>query len=190
MQGVYRFCNLAIIFVVLIPGLGADESLTADKSGKIAQSSPSINQEQLLEVVVPSSTIVRLKQGGSYTGMLTAFNSQNLVITANGFSETVPLSQIQELEFQGDVWIPIPEGNRRRVPIRGITIPLEAVPVNAFNLGNPHQRATVNLEKVLSQEEFERLSGLTEKIYVVNKILFESADIMTIRLVGARSSAN
>ncbi len=186
MQGVYRVCNLAIIFAVLIPGIGADASLTADKSWKIAQSSPSINEEQLLEVVVPSSTIVRLKQGGSYTGMLTAFNSQNLAIAANGFSETVPLSQIQELEFQGDVWIPTPEGNRKRVPIRGITIPLEEIPVNAFNLGNPPQTAVLNLETVLSQEEFERLSGQTEKIHVVKKILFESAETMTIRLVGAR----
>lgn len=184
--GVSRFYNLAIIVAVLISGLGANGSLTADKSWKIAQGSPSINQEQSLEVVLPTSTIVRLKQGGSYTGMLAAFNSQSLEIAANGFSETIPLSQIQEVEFQGDVWISTPEGNRKRVPIRGITIPLEEVPVNAFNLGNSPQTAILNLEKVLSQEQFERLSSQTEKIHVVKKILFESAETMTIRLVGAR----
>lgn len=186
MQSVFHVCNLAIIFAVLIPGIGADASLTADKSWKIAQSSPSINKEQSLEVVVPDSTIVRLKRGGSYTGMLTAFNSQKLAIATNNFSETISLSQIKQVEFQGDVWISTPEGNRKRVPIRGITIPLEEVPVNAFNLGNPPQTAMINLETVLNQEEFERLSDQTEKIYVVKKILFDSTETMTIRLVGAR----
>ena len=147
--------------------------------------------EQLLEVAVPSSAIVRLKQGGSYKGELIAFNTKNLEIAANGFSETVTLSQIKQVEFQEDVWIVTPNGTRKRVPIRGgITIPLEAVPVSALNLGNPPSTAILNLETVLSREEFERLSNQTDRIHVVKKILFESSEKMTIRIVGARRSAN
>ena len=144
------------------------------------------NNEQLLEVAVPTSAIVRLKQGGSFTGELIAFNSRDLVITANGFSETVTLSEIQQVEFQGDVWIATTNGTRKRVPIRGLTIPLEAVPVSALNLGNPPSKAVLNLETVLSREEFEKLSGQPDRIHVLKKILFESSEKMTIRIVGAR----
>ncbi len=66
---------------------------------------------------MPSSAIVWLKQGGSYTGELIAFNSRNLTVAANSFSETVTLSQIKEVEFQGDVWIATPNGTRQGVPI-------------------------------------------------------------------------
>ena len=182
--------TLALTIAISLAGMGGDALTTAYRSREIAQRSGTVNQERLLTVAVPSSAIVRLKQGGSYTGGLTAFNSRNLVIAANGSSETVPLSQIKQVEFQGDVWIVTPEGTRKRVPIRGITIPLEAVPVTAFNLGNPPHTAMLNLETVLNQEEFERLSGQTDRIHVVKKILFESPETMTIRIVGARRVAN
>lgn len=89
------------------------------------------------------------------------------------------------MAFQGDVWIVTPEGTRKRVPIRGITIPLAAIPVTAFKLENPPQTAMLNLE-TLNKEEFERLSSQTDRIHVVKKILFESPQTMTIRIVGAR----
>ncbi len=190
---------MKVAFQVLIFTLGIIISLTGIRekartttygSWEIAQSSGTTNKEQLLEVAVPSSAIVRLKQEGSYTGELIAFNSTNLMIKANGFSETVPLSQIKEVEFQGNIWIETPAGTRKRVPIRGLTIPLEAVPVTAFNLGNPPNTAMLNLERVLSQEEFERLSNQTNRVHVVKKILFESSETMTIRIVGARGLAN
>ncbi len=190
MKGAFQGLTLALAIIISLTGIREEARTTTYKSWEIAQSSGTANKEQLLEVAVPSSAIVRLKQEGSYTGELIAFNSTNLMIAANGFSETVLLSQIKQVEFQGDVWIDTPAGTRKRVPIRGITIPLKAVPVTAFNLGNPPHTAMLNLETVLSQEEFERLSSQTNRIHVVKKILFESSETMTIRIVGARRGVN
>ena len=182
--------TFALAIIISVTGIKGEARTNVENSSKISQSSEIANNEQLLEVAVPSSAIVRLKQGGSYTGELTAFNSRDLVISANGFSETVTLSQIKQVEFQGDVWITTTNGTRKRVPIRGLTIPLEAVPVSALNLGNPPSTAVLNLETVLSREEFEKLSGQTDRIHVLKKILFESSEKMTIRIVGARRASN
>ena len=186
MKRAFQGLTFTLAIILSLTVIREEAKTSTYKLWEITQSSPTANKEQLLEVVVPSSAIVRLKQKGSYTGELIAFNSKNLVITANGFSETVPLSKIEQVEFQGDVWIVTQAGTRKRVPIRGISIPLEAVPVTAFNLVNPPHTAMLNLETVLSQEEFDRLSSQTKRIHVVKKILFESSETMTIKIVGAR----
>ena len=182
------FWKLTFAFVIILSviGIKGEARTNVENSGKISQSSLIANNQQLLEVAVPSSAVVRLPQGGSSTGELTAFNPKDLVISASGFSETVALSEIKEIEFQGDVWITTTSGTRKRVPIRGLTIPLEAVPVSALNLDTPPSKAVLNLETVLSKEEFEKLTGQTKRIHVIKKILFDSSDKMTIDVVGAR----
>ncbi|NEP53053.1 MAG: hypothetical protein F6K65_31340 [Moorea sp. SIO3C2] len=186
MKPVFRVLTLLLTIIMSLTGIEGETRTIAYRSREIAQRSATANKKQLITLVVPSSAIVRFKQGGSYTGELTAFNSQNLRIAANGSSEIVSLSQISQVEFPGDLWIFTPEETRKRVPIRGITIPLEAVPVMGFNLEDPPYTATLNLETVLSHEEFERLSGQTNRIYVVKEILFESTKTMTIKIVRAR----
>lgn len=188
MKVVFRVLNLALTIAISLSlaGIDAEARKITDEAGEIEQPSETTNKEQLLEVAVPPSAIIRLKQEGSYTGELIAFNSTNLVITANGFSETVPLSQIKQVEFQGEIWIDSPTGSRKRLPIRGLSIPFEAVPVTAFNLGNPPNTAILDLETVLSEPEFERISSQTKRIHVVKKILFESSETMTIKIVGAK----
>ena len=190
MKVVFWVFTLALTITMLLTGIVADARIAPYRLWQIAQRSGNANKKQLLEVAVPSSVIIRLKQGGSYTGELIAFNSRNLEVTANSFSETVPLSQIKQVEFQDDVWIVTPAGTRKRVPIRGITIPLEAVPITAFNLKNPPHTALLNLETVLSQSEFERLSSKADRIHVIKKIQFESSEKMTIMIVGARRPTN
>ena len=190
MKVVFWVFTLASIITMSSTRIGADARTAPYRLWQIAQRSGTANKEQLLEVAVPSSAIVRLKQGGSYTGELIAFNSGNLQLAANGSSETVPLSQIKQVEFQDDVWIVTPAGTRKPVPIRGITIPIEAVPITAFNLENPPHTALLKLETVLSQSEFERLSSKADRIHVLKKIQFESSEKMTIMIVGARRAAN
>ncbi len=186
MKVVFRLFTLVLTIVMSLSGIGGDARTTAYRSWEIAQRSQTSKKEQLLEVAVPTSAIVRLTPKKSYTGELIDFNSRNLEITANGFSEKVALSEVKQIEFKGDVWIVTPNGTRKRVPIRGITIPLEGVPVKAFKLENPPHKAMLDLATVLNEEEFERLSGQTNRVHVVKKILFESSETMTIRIVAAR----
>ena len=191
MKVVFRLFTLALIITTYLSGIGGNARISAYRSWEIAQTSENTNKEQLFEVVVPTSAIIRLTQGKSYTGELRAFNAQNLEITANNFSQIFSLSQIKQVEFQGDVWIVTPNGTKKRLPIRGITIPLEKVPVTAFKLENPPHKAMLDLGTVLNEEEFDRLSSKTNKIHVVKKILFDSQEnklpeTMTIRIVPAK----
>ncbi|MEM9276438.1 MAG: hypothetical protein AAGA80_26335 [Cyanobacteria bacterium P01_F01_bin.143] len=182
------FWRLTVAFAIIISlaGIKGEARTNGNNSWQISQSTEIANNEQLLNVLVPPSAIIRFKQGGSSTGELIAFNSQDLVISASGSSATVALSEITEVEFQGDIWISTPNGTRKRVPIRGTSIPLEAVPVSALNLDNSPSTAEINLENVLSKEEFDKLTGQTNRIHVIKKILFESSEKITIRIVGAR----
>ena len=178
--------TFAVAIIIALAGIKGEARTNVNNSWQISQSSEIVNNEQLLNVLVPPSAIVRVKQGGSSTGELIAFNSKDLVISANGSSATVALSEITEIEFQGDIWIATENGTRKRVPIRGTSIPLDAVPVSALNLSDPPSTAEINLENVLSTEEFEKLTGQAKRIHVIKKILFESSEKMTIRIVGAR----
>ncbi len=186
MKVVLRLFTLALTITICLSCMDRDTRTIPYSSSEMTPKSKNTNKEPLLELAVPNSAIVRLKQGNSYTGKLTAFNVENLEIVANSFSETVTFSQIKQVEFQGDIWIVISNETRKRVPIRGLSIPLEAVPVNAFKLENPPHKAVLDLGTVLNEEEFERLSSQTNKIYVVKKILFDSSETMTIRIVAVR----
>jgi hypothetical protein len=186
MKVVFQSLTLALAFAISVTGVEGNSRTIPYSFGGMAQGLEAQKKEQVLEIAVPSLAIVSLKPGSSYTGALTAFNSRNLTIAAGGYSKTFSLSQIKQVEFQGDVWIVTPDGTRKRLPIRGIPIPLEVVPVTAFQLENPPHRAKVNLETVLSREEFERLSSPTDRIHVVKKILFVSPEKMTISIVAAK----
>ena len=62
------------------------------------------SQGTVLEVAVPDKATVTRKQGASLTGQLTAFNQTSLTLSAGGYSEKVPLTQVQAIAFEGDVW--------------------------------------------------------------------------------------
>ena len=50
------------------------------------------SQGTVLEVAVPDKATVTRKQGASLTGQLTAFNQTSLTLSAEGYSEKVPLT--------------------------------------------------------------------------------------------------
>ncbi|MEO1006799.1 MAG: hypothetical protein AAFW67_13330, partial [Cyanobacteria bacterium J06638_38] len=86
------FWKLTFALAVIIPlSVTGKQVRTASKAQwQIAQILQFKEQEQLLEVAIRESAIVRFKEGGSYSGKLTAFNPQNLTIDLGGTSETIP----------------------------------------------------------------------------------------------------
>ena len=165
--------TFAVAIIIPLTAIGVKVRTAPYKQWQIAQSLQFKKQERLLEVAIRESAIVRFKQGGSYSGKLTAFNSQNLTIDIEGTSETIPLSQIEEVEFQGAVWI---RGEPTRPPIRGIKI-LPDLPLTALELANPPIKASLSL-KTMSSEGFERFSRNENCPCMISKIILQDTDTL------------
>ncbi|MGB7442878.1 MAG: tetratricopeptide repeat protein [Coleofasciculaceae cyanobacterium] len=62
-------------------------------------------QAAALPVALPELATVRPKSGGSMTGQLTSLNQQELTISRNNASKSLPIAQVNNVKFNGDVWI-------------------------------------------------------------------------------------
>ena len=120
---------VASTVMVLVAGVGTINLAEAVTQSELAQSAGSTQSDRMLQVALPEFATVRLTQGGSYTGELTGFSSDNLTLSVSGQSMTLAHSQIREVAFTGNVWIP---GEPNPYRIRGISLSLEDVPVSAL----------------------------------------------------------
>ncbi len=172
------------------PISGNDQILTQfislDTNNKTELSQVKQNQ-QSLRVAVPKSATLFLKQGTSYTGQLTNFNINNLSLTAQDYSERFSIKDIKQINFsKDDIWLITPEGTTRRLPIRGIPIPIENIPTTSFRLNDELIQGTINLAQVLTPEQFEKLTKDPKKIRVVKTIIFQDSQTLTIKLISAK----
>ncbi len=138
------------------------------------------SQGTVLEVAVPDKATVTRKQGASLTGQLTAFNQTSLTLSAGGYSEKVPLTQVKAIAFEGGVWI---TGNPLPTKFRAINIKiLPDLPIQALKLGNPPRQATIALATMSPQGRERLLEDTQNKPHGVKKILLNSSAKMTIRI--------
>ena len=147
------------------------------------------SQGTVLEVAVPDKATVTRKQGASLTGQLTAFNQTSLTLSAGGYSEKVPLTQVKAIAFEGGVWI---TGNPLPTRFRAIKMPTEFrainikilpdLPIQALKLGNPPRQATIALATMSPQGRERLLEDTQNKPHGVKKILLNSSAKMTIRI--------
>jgi hypothetical protein len=136
------------------------------------------SQGTVLEVAVPDKATVTRKQGASLTGQLTAFNQTSLTLSAEGYSEKVPLTQVKAIAFQGgDIWI---EGQRLPARIRGFIKTWSGISVSVLNLQNPPRLANLNLNGIENPEELKKLLSNNNKVRVISKISFDSPRTMTV----------
>jgi hypothetical protein len=85
------------------------------------------------------------------------------------------------VELRGTVWIPNPDGTTAPLPlpIRGLSQDLENVPIRALAWNGSPSLARLNLQGVLSQGEFNRLTGNPELIYALTRMQFEPSNSTT-----------
>ncbi|ACK71874.1 hypothetical protein PCC7424_3481 [Gloeothece citriformis PCC 7424] len=171
--------TLTIATILSVTGLIGNARTIPNQ--EVAQRSTTSSQRKPLPLNVPELAIIRLKNRSSYTGNLTVFNTNNLKLEANGNSNTFPLSQVKEIEFQGDVYINNPDGRIRRVPWRGGEKILPGLPITAFKLGNPPKTAILNLNS-LTPEGYNRLSKDFAKKHGIKRILMDSPEKVTIKI--------
>jgi hypothetical protein len=135
-------------------------------------------QAAALMVTVPEqATIVRKQGKPTLTGQLTGFNSDNLRISALGYSKSVPLAEAKEINFNGDIWV---EGRRLPARIRGYVKSWTGVSISALKLLNPIQFANIDLNGVEAPEELQRLLKDRDKERVLSKLRFDSPRTMTV----------
>lgn len=185
MKGISRAFTLSCVTIICLAGLGKHVTAMTRERLEFAQASI-ISNQRMLEVALPESATVRLTAGGSYTGELTAFDAENLTLSANGFSQTVPVAEILQVEFQGNVWIHNPDGQIRSRRIRGISVTLEGVPTNALELTDSSNLAMLDLEAVLSDGEFDQLSSNPNLIHALKQLQFSDSESMAVKIVAVR----
>ncbi|MEQ8385525.1 MAG: hypothetical protein RH949_24495 [Coleofasciculus sp. A1-SPW-01] len=176
---------ITLTLLVSSPGVIGYAETTMSKPREIAQATN--QQAQSLPVALPDDALVWPKSGSSIIGQLTALSEQGLTISKNNFSQTLPLGEVNRIEFQGDVWIHNRRGRRVR-KIRGendstrIQQVWRGVPIRAFQLQNP-ETASLRLGTVLSREDLQDLLSISiDSIYVVNAIEFDLSGLtMTIK---------
>jgi hypothetical protein len=124
-------------------------------------------------VALPSRATVRLRKGGSQTGRLVRFTPATLTLSAGSQNQTVAIGQVSSIVFTKpeDLWITFPNGSHQRLrPIRGLSLPVTAVPSSAVNLQQPGDIAYVNLSMVLSAAEFAKLTRDPRVLHVLQQV--------------------
>ncbi|NEO98956.1 MAG: hypothetical protein F6K58_09815 [Symploca sp. SIO2E9] len=176
----------SIAILVSITGLAGYAQTSSRKPNHLAQGQGAKSQEARLSVALPELATVRQKQGGSMTGQLTKLNQQELTISRGNSSESLAISQINNVAFKGDVFII--DDDDKRIRMRGPDQTSSGqqvwreVPLAAFNLQEPPEQAILSLGTVLSSEDLADILSISrDSTYVVQEILFESPGTMTIK---------
>jgi len=175
---------LAILGTVPFCSLGIKDGLQTQWA--IAQTRQANANRAAWQVALsPQATIWR-NSGGSLTGKLVKFEQNSLTVAAGGDSETVPLTEVKSVQFtpQDEIWITLPDGTRGKFirDIRSISIPIEEVPTLAFKIVNTNDSVILNLDKVLNDKEFGKLTSDPDKFYVLKTIEMTASQKVTIYL--------
>jgi len=183
MKTVLKIITLTLLVSSL--GLVGCSETTTSEPGEIAEA-PS-TQAELLPMSLPETALVSQKPGGSMSGQLTALSEQELTISQKDTSQTLPLSEVNRIEFQGDAWIRDRQGQRVRkfrgenASTRGQQV-WQGVPIRAFQLQNP-ETGSLRLGTVLSDEDLQDILSISQdSVYIVDAIEFDSSGrTMTIK---------
>jgi hypothetical protein len=183
-QYISPYLSLAILGTLMLCPLGSKDSLLLPKA--IAQTRQQANANRSAwQVTLPPQATIWRKKGSSLTGKLVKFDPKSLTVAAGGDSENIPLTEVKSVEFtlQEEIWVSLPNGSRGKVrPIRGLSIPIENIPASSFKIGSTNDSVVLNLDKVLSDKQFGKLTSDPDIIYVLKTIEMTSPNKMTIYL--------
>ncbi len=201
MKTLFKALSVALVMSIVV--LPVYPETSSSKPKELARGhSATVVQEKMLEVAVPNRALVWLQGGASKGGRLTQFNPQTLTISVGDVFQSIPIEQIKQIEFPGDVLISVRlcrtgisgrrtcrrlRGRRRRIRASEITTQGQkiwpGVPLTAFQLQSP-RKAMLSLRGVISNRQLTELLSISEdRIYVVKKIQFESPGKMKISAV-------
>lgn len=121
-------------------------------------------------VALPATATVRLKQGASLSGRLVKLTASTITLALGQQSQTLELAKVSSIEFTkpNDLWVTLPNGRRQLRPIRGLSLPIDALPSSAIQVERGSDTALVDLTAVLSEAQFAKLTRNPDLVYVLN----------------------
>ena len=167
-------CPLYLSLLVVSLILPAPVGLLLTWSQAAAQARPAAAASRSAwPVALPATATVRLKQGGSLSGQLVALTPSALTLAVGPQRQTVAMAKVSTIDFQqtNDLWVTLPNGGRQQVrPIRGLSLPLDALPGFALRVDAASATAVVDLTSVLTAEQFAKLTNNLEVVYVLKRL--------------------
>lgn len=126
-------------------------------------------------LALPPVATVRLKQGGSLSGRLVKLSTSSvtLAVGSGGRTRSVALAKIESIDYvqPNDLWVTRSNGLRQQFrPVRGLSLPIEALPISSFHVDGAGDMAIVDLTTVFTDDQFARLSQNPEVMYVLNQL--------------------
>ena len=181
--------------LLLALSVGCKASVSADKrSSQQAQPSKStignVDSKLPLPVVIPSPVELAMTDGRSASGNLQTFNSDELTLSANGQTKSFPITKVERINFEEEVWLQNPGEERRRSWIRGIEITIPNVPMRSLSADMTSNTGVIYLADVLSNREYEKLTDSDTTAYVIRIIRPNRAiQTMTVEIVPTRKES-
>lgn len=136
--------------------------------------------------IPPSLATISRKSGATMTGQVTGLDSQNITLSAENVSQKLPIGEVNQLAYSGDLYISVSGGSRK---IRGGEQEAEPivwqVPAIALELKDPTTgEALVRLGEAVDSDYLRDYLDIAQtSIYVVKKIVFESPEAIEITVV-------
>ncbi len=124
-------------------------------------------------LVLPATATVRMKQGGSLSGRLVKLTASTVTLAVGQQSQTVALNKVSTIEFAqpNDLWVKLPNGRRQQVrPIRGISLPIDALPSSAIRVDGVRDKVIVDLTSALTDEQFANFNRNPDVVHVLNRL--------------------
>jgi hypothetical protein len=155
---------------------------------KVAQVQNTVNNKPI-NLALPTSADIKLRDGNSQTGRITAFDSKGKTIQVSRGNDSVLVSstQVRQITFRKDsLFYPSPgklvmrgEDNAKAKQSNW-----SGIPISKFKLINPEfGQASVDLASVKNQKELRQIQSVAVKsLYVLDEIVFEPAGKMTIKV--------
>jgi hypothetical protein len=178
MRSFLRLCLLKLTLLVTL-ALAAPLVLPLPRAGVTAALAPAqawpaaAPSRSAWPVALPATATVRLKQGGSLSGQLVALTPYALTLAVGPQRQTVAMAKVSTIDFQqgNDLWVTLPNGIRQQVrPIRGLSLPLDALPGSALRVDAASAIAIVDLTPVLTAEQFAKLTDNPSVVHVLQRL--------------------
>ena len=173
-------------------GLTGSASQPPSYQNSLAQAQNVLEQNSPIPVFLPDLANVLLRGGSSISGRLTALDpqAQQIKLELSGGSTTVPIADIEKVEFEGEVILGCGNTDCQLV-IRGVddeTSPGNnqktwKEPLTNFKVTNPGTgEAQIQLTSLSSLELRGILAVAASSFYVVYEIQFDSSGMITLKV--------
>ncbi|MGB5594288.1 MAG: hypothetical protein WBM62_09720 [Crocosphaera sp.] len=158
-----------------------------------------------IQLVFPDFALVSLKSGNMASGNFIDFNNRSLIIAFRGYTQGIPLTEIQSIEFKEKVLVPVNENiicQQRNNDCSPIYLGernseeqqiLSNIPLTALSLFRGAKTALLTIsDELLEDEQGQKpINTSHEIIHVIDYLeMEETGEIITIKMTPISRQSN